>query len=66
MSPKAAVPVYAGKVFDPSFWHHRDKDKLDPKDRYFLPNGIQVCKECTERHGSGRAKREARKKRQPV
>jgi hypothetical protein len=26
------------------------KNKLDPKDRYFLPNGIQVCKECAARH----------------
>ncbi len=23
-------------------------DKLDPKDRYFPPNGIEVSKECAE------------------
>ncbi len=46
-------------MFDPSFCHHCNVNKLDPKDKYFLPNGIAVCKECAERHGSDMAKRNA-------
>jgi formylmethanofuran dehydrogenase subunit E len=59
MSPKPK-PVYAGKMFDPSFCHHCNENKLDPKDKYYLPNGIEVCKQCAERHGSGTASRKAR------
>jgi len=47
---------------DPAFCHHCNKNKLDPDDKYFLPSGIQVCKECAERYGAGSAKRGARKK----
>ncbi len=46
-------------MFDPSFCHHCNENKLDAKDKYFLPNGIEVCKQCAERHGSGTAKRQA-------
>ena len=35
---------------DPALCHYCHKNKLNPKDRYFLPNGIQVCKECAARH----------------
>jgi hypothetical protein len=33
---------------------------VDPKDKYFLPNGIEVRSECAERHGSATTKRYAR------
>ena len=41
MGPKPRLPVYAGKMFDLSFCHHCNVNKLDPKDKYFLPNGIE-------------------------
>jgi hypothetical protein len=40
-------------MMDPTLCHYCNKSKLDPKDRYFLPSGIEVCKECAARHGKG-------------
>jgi hypothetical protein len=54
MSPKAKEPLLtAGKMHDPAWCHYCNKNKLDPDEKYYLPNGIEVCKECAERHGSG-------------
>jgi hypothetical protein len=39
---------------DPALCHYCHKNKLNPKDRYFLPNGIQVCKECAARHSKSK------------
>jgi hypothetical protein len=33
----------AGKMFDPSFCHHCNVNKLDPRDKYYLPNGIEAA-----------------------
>ena len=60
MSP-TSKPVYAGKMFDPFFCHHCNANKLDPKDKYYLPNGIEVCKECAGQHGKGTAARLTKK-----
>jgi hypothetical protein len=49
-------PIIAPKMFEPSLCHYCNKNKLDPNEKYFLPNGIQVCKECAARHGAGTAK----------
>jgi hypothetical protein len=51
------TPIIAPKMFEPSLCHYCNKNKLDPKDEYFLPNGIQVCKECAARHGAGPGKK---------
>lgn len=62
MSPKAKEPLLtAGKMHDPAWCHYCNKNKLDPDEKYYLPNGIEVCKECAERHGSGTATRQARR-----
>jgi hypothetical protein len=47
-------------IQDSSLCHYCHKNRLDPNDKYFLPNGIEVCKECAERHGSATARRHAR------
>ena len=57
MSPKPKPPITAGKMHDPAFCHYCNVNKLDPKDKFHLPSGIEVCKECAVRHGSGTAKR---------
>jgi hypothetical protein len=44
-------------MHDPAFCDYCNVNKLDPKDKYYLPNGIEVCRECAEKHGSGAAKR---------
>ena len=62
VSPKTKPPITAGKMHDPSFCHYCNVNKLDPKDKYYLPNGIEVCQECAERLGAT-AKRQARPKR---
>jgi hypothetical protein len=41
----------------PELFHYCNVKKLDPKDRYFMPNGIEICKECTARLDVQRAKR---------
>ena len=56
MSPKPNPPLTAGKMHDPAFCHYCNKNKLDPKDKYFLPNGIEVCKACAAEHRRGTAK----------
>jgi len=43
--PPPPTPAY-----DPSLCHYCHKNKINPKDRYFLTNGIQVCKECAAHH----------------
>jgi len=48
-------------MFEPSLCHYCNKNKLDPKDKYYLPSGIEVCKECAARHGAGTASRQATK-----
>jgi hypothetical protein len=48
-------------MYDPTLCHYCNKKKLDPKEKYFLPNGIEVCKECASRHGSGITKKAARR-----
>jgi hypothetical protein len=53
MSPRTKPPLTAGKMHDPSFCHYCNVNKLDPKDKHYLPSGIEVCKGCAERHGSG-------------
>ena len=64
MSPKPKQPpLTAGKMHDPAWCHYCNKNKLDPGEKYYLPNGIEVCRECAERHGSGTAKRQARARR---
>jgi len=40
-------------MMDPTLCHYCNKNKLDPTDKYFLPSGIEVCKECAARHGEG-------------
>jgi hypothetical protein len=40
-------------MMDPTLCHYCNKNKLDPSDKYFLPSGIQVCKECAARQGKG-------------
>lgn len=45
-------PLTAGKMHDPSFCHYCNESKLDATDKYYLPNGIEVCKECAANHGS--------------
>jgi len=60
MSPKSQ-PIIAPKMFEPSLCHYCNKNKLDPKDKYYLPSGIEVCKECAARHGAGTASRQATK-----
>jgi len=57
---KAEPPLPA--MQDPSLCHYCHKNKLDPKDKYFLASGIEVCKECAARHGTGTAKRQARRR----
>lgn len=52
MSPKSKPPLTAGKMHDASFCHYCNVNKLDPKDKYYLPNEIEVCKECAEKRGS--------------
>ena len=46
---------------DSSLCHYCHKNKLNPKDRSFLPNGIQVCKECAAEHGRAEVKKKARR-----
>jgi hypothetical protein len=48
---KSELPPRA--MMDPTLCHYCNKNKLDPKDQYFLPSGIEVCKECASRHGKG-------------
>src|SRR5215472_9028924 len=43
---------------DPLLCHYCNKNKLDTKDKYYLPNGIEVCQECAARYGTGMAKRQ--------
>ena len=54
-------PLTAGKMHDPAFCHYCNTNKLDPTDKYYLPSGIEVCKECAAKHGAGMAKRQARR-----
>jgi hypothetical protein len=61
MSPRSNDPIIAPTMFEPSLCHYCNKNKLNPKDQYFLPNGIEVCKECAALHGKGAASRLARK-----
>ena len=41
MSPRRD-PIIAPKMFDPSLCHYCNKNKLDPKEKYYLPSGIEV------------------------
>lgn len=62
MSPKPKEPMLtAGKMHDPSFCHYCNVNKLDPKGKYYLANGIEVCRECAERNGLGATTRQARR-----
>jgi hypothetical protein len=56
---KAEPPLPA--IQDPSLCHYCHKNKLDPKNKYFLPNGIQVCRNCAAEHGRGTSSRPAKK-----
>lgn len=62
MSSRQNPPLTAGKMFDPIWCHYCNANKLDPKDKYYLPNGIEVCKECAAKHGSGTEKRKTAKR----
>lgn len=53
MSPSRKYSPPPPVMMDPTLCHYCNKNKLDPKDRYFLPSGIEVCKECAARHGKG-------------
>ncbi len=44
---KAKPPITAGKMHDPSFCHYCNVNKLDPKDKYFRPNAVEVCQAAT-------------------
>ena len=61
MSPSKNYEPPPPAMQDPKLCHYCHKNKLDPKDEYFLPNGIEVCKECAARNGKGTAARLARK-----
>jgi len=40
-------------MMDPTLCHYCNKNKLDPTEKYFLPSGIEVCKDCAAHHGEG-------------
>ena len=66
MTPETKPPITAGKMHDPSFCHYWNVNKLDPKDKYYLPSGIEVCRECAGKHGSGVAKQQANRRARDV
>jgi hypothetical protein len=47
-------------MLDPKLCHYCHKNKLDPKDKYFLPNGIEVCKQCTAQERQSAMRSDAR------
>ena len=63
MSPNTKEPVLtAGKMHDPAWCHYCNKNKLEPDEKYYLPNGIEVCRDCAARHSTGTSKRHVRLK----
>lgn len=60
MAPTRNIEPPPPEMQDSRLCHSCNKNRLDPKDVYFLPNGIQVCKERAEKHGAGTAKHHAR------
>jgi len=42
---------------DGSLCHHCHKNKLDPDDSHFLPNHVQVCRDCAAKISTARAER---------
>ena len=61
MSPRKKYRPPPPVMQDPTLCHYCHKNKIDPKDKHFLPNGIQVCEECAAQHGSGTTSKRARK-----
>ena len=51
MSPARKYEPPPPVMMDSTLCHYCNRNKLDPTDKYFLPNGIEVCKECAARHG---------------
>jgi len=49
---KSRLSPFSNKWSIGSLCHHCNKNKLNKKDRHFLPNGIEVCKESAERHSA--------------
>lgn len=62
MSPARKYEAPPSVMLDSKLCHYCHKNKLDPKDKYFLPNGIEVCKQCAAQHGAGTAKRHAKRR----
>ena|ERR1039458_3416531 len=59
VSPYAPLPP---ETQDPMLCHHCNENRLDPKWKYLLKNGIEVCKECHEKAPKkNRYKREPRR-----
>lgn len=61
MTPAKRDPIIAPKMFDPTLCHYCNKNKINPNEKYFLPNGIEVCKECAGKHGAGATKKSGRR-----
>jgi hydrogenase maturation factor HypF (carbamoyltransferase family) len=61
MTPGKQYEPPTPAMLDPKLCHYCHKNKLDPKDRYFLPNKIEVCKECAAQHGRSDTSRRAKK-----
>jgi hypothetical protein len=53
MSPTRNYSSPPPMMMDPTLCHYCDKNKLEPTDKYFLPSGIEVCKDCAARHSQG-------------
>jgi hypothetical protein len=39
-------------MMDPTRCHYCNKNRVNPKDKYSLPNGIELCEECAARHST--------------
>ena len=61
MTPAKKSEPPTPAILDPKLCHYCHKNKLDPKDKYFLPNGIRVCKECAAGHARGTTSHRAKK-----
>ena len=60
MSPARRYEALPLVMLDPKLCHYCHKNKLDPKDEYFLPNGIEVCKQCTAQERQSAMRSDAR------
>lgn len=63
MTPKTQRPITAGKIHDPSWCHYRHVNKLDPQDKYYLPNSIEGVRREAWRDSRRKAKRKDRGRR---